>query len=107
MWLSEYETLPSHNRATGSFVFFRDYQTPEWTDQFAEMTLEFWFEQLDVSILVGMTPKPNRAARLFAVRSGLKYLTELKGWTSYNEQQCDALIAYLRRDEYRQRRAGG
>lgn len=103
VWLSDYEALPSHNRAIGSFVFFKDYQTPEWTDAFAAIALDYWFKILDLSVLVGMTPGPNRAAQRFSKRNGLEYLCILPKYTSYNGEPVDAMIAMLTREKYLER----
>src|SRR5207248_4535851 len=105
VWLADITDLPSHRRATGSFVFFRDYQSPRWTSKFAEMTLEYWFTELGIDYLLGVTPRLNRAARLFAVRHlQSTYAATVPGYTSYGGQACDALLITLTKEKYMDRR---
>jgi hypothetical protein len=102
-WLADYEQLPSHRRACGSFAFFRKYWSPKWTDLFAKTLLAYYFEDLQLDLLIGVTPEPNRAARVFTVRSQLRYVARLPDYTTYQGKRCAALIASLTKEEYQQR----
>lgn len=97
VWLAEVSDLPGGRRATGSFVYFKEYQKPEWTDKFAEMTLRWWFEDIGVSTLCGMTPTPNRGAKWYSLRAGLKYVATLSNYTSFDGKICDAHVALMDR----------
>lgn len=99
-WLSEFEQLPSLRRATGSFVWLRKYWKEHYPERFGKMLLEYYFRTLGVELLVGMTPGPNRAARLFSRRLKLKYCSVLPGYTSYNGRTCDAHIAIMNYDDF-------
>lgn len=99
-WLSEFEQLPTHRRATGSFCFFREYWDPKWTEEFAKRMLAYWFETLQVNVLVGMTPKMNRRAIAYCKRMGFQYTAELPGYTSFMGRQCSAMLAVMTQKDY-------
>ena len=101
VWLADITDLSTHRRATGSFVFFKDYQTPRWTTQFARMTLDYWFMDLNVGLLIGVTPEPNRAARAFSVRNlKVNYSFTLPQYTTYDGKRADAKVIVLTKEKY-------
>lgn len=106
-WLADFEQLPSHRRAMGSFAYFRKYWSPKWTDTFGKMLLKYWFEDLKIENLSGLTPKPNRAAHRYCQRLGLRYVAELPRWTSFNGKQVAANVAIMDKSEYDALYGGG
>jgi len=93
-------------RASGSFLFFKDYQKPMYSDLFAEMILEYWFEQAGIDTLIGLTPEPNRAALLFIRRVGFKEVARIPNYTTFNNEVVTGVTTMMTKDEYRQL-AGG
>jgi RimJ/RimL family protein N-acetyltransferase len=93
-------------RGVGSFCFFKDYQKPMYTDQFAEMILEYWFEALSLDIVVGSTPEPNRAAVIYAKRAGFKEIGRIPNYTTFKGQVVPAVITAMTKEEFR-KEAGG
>lgn len=102
-WLSEIEQLPTHRRATGSFLFFREYWDRKWTIGFASIMFAWWFEELKIDVLVGMTPAANRRAIAYCKRLGMKYQNQLPGYTSFGGKPCDACIAVMTKADYEAR----
>lgn len=94
------------NRATGSFLFFKEFQRPMYTDQFAEMIMEYWYEQLGLDIVVGVTPEPNRPALLYVKRAGFKEVGRIPNYTTLNGKVVTGIITSMTKEEYRQL-AGG
>lgn len=103
-WLAEYDQMPSHTRATGSFIFFRKFMSRKWTLGWGRMILAYYFEPapngMGIDCLIGMTPGPNRAARLYSRKVGLSYKAVLPGYTCYMGKPADAHIAMMTRSEY-------
>lgn len=93
-------------RGVGSFCFFKDFQKPYYTDQFAEMILEYWFEVLGLDTVVGATPEPNRAAQLYVRRAGFKEDGRIPGYTTYKGQIVSAVITSMTKEDYK-KIAGG
>lgn len=87
-------------RAIGSFVFFKDYQKPPYTDTFGAMVLKFWFEKLGLDLVVGVTPEPNRAAALYARRMGFKEVARLPGYTTYQGAVVTGIVTSMSKMEY-------
>ena len=93
-------------RASGSFGFFKEYQKPMYTDQFSDMILEFWFEQMKIDTLIGMTPEPNRSALLYIKRIGFKEVARLPQYTTYKNEVVTGVVTMMTKDDYQQL-AGG
>lgn len=107
-WLSEFEQLPSHRRATGSFVVLKQFWGRAFTDAIAPVVIPYWFSSFDdgglnLDVLVGMTPAVNRRAMAFSRKAGLKYLAALPGYTSFSGKPTDAMIAVMTRKDYEER----
>ena len=93
-------------RGVGSFMFFKDYQKPSYSDQFADMILEYWFEQLGMDVVLGVTPEPNRAALFYIKRTGFKEVGRLPKYTTYAGEVVTGVLTSMTKEEYRQL-AGG
>jgi hypothetical protein len=106
-WLSDITTCAGIlTRGVGSFLFFKDYQKPMYTDQFSEMILEYWFECLGLDVILGVTPEPNRAALIYVKRAGLKEVGRLPNYTTFKGQVVTGIVTSLTKQEFRQA-AGG
>jgi len=106
-WLSDFLVCDKVlKKAVGSFVFFRDYQKPFYTDAFGSMILQFWFEKLGLDTLVGVTPEPNRAALSYVKRCGLNEVARVPRLTTYRGEVVTGVVTCLTKDEYRQRLGG-
>ena len=88
-------------KGVGSFVFFKDFQKPMYTDQFSEMILDYWFNQLGLDLVVGVTPEPNRAAMLYVKRSGFKEVGLVPRYTTFKGAVVDGIVTAMTKDEYK------
>lgn len=89
------------NRAVGSFVFFRDYQKPIYTDQFGEEILKYWFDILGLHTVVGITPSRNRAARSYVKRLGFKEVGIAESYTSLGGMVDDGVMNIMTRERFK------
>jgi hypothetical protein len=106
-WIGDITTCAGIlTRGIGSFVFFKDYQKPMYTDQFSEMILEYWFEVLGMNVVLGVTPEPNRAALIYVKRAGMKEVGRLPNYTTFQGEVVTGVVTSLTKEEYRQL-AGG
>lgn len=100
-WLSDLVRCDSGlKRAIGSFTFFKEYMTPNWTTPLGNIALEYWFENLNFSTIVGLTPSLNRPALAYLSRMGFTERGKLVSYTSYHGNVCDAVIGQMTRNEY-------
>ena len=100
-WLSDV-TLCSDQltRATGSFVYFKQYQRAPYTDAFGKRALEYWFKYLHINTLVGLTPESNRAALIYIKRLGLKECGRVPQFTTLFGKVTDAVVTVMTAVEY-------
>ena len=94
-------------RAVGSFVFFHEYQKPFYTDRFARILLEYWFDTLSIDTIIGVTPEDNRAACLFIKRAGFKQVGFVPCFTTLKGKINAAIISCMTKDGYLQLVMGG
>jgi RimJ/RimL family protein N-acetyltransferase len=100
-WLTDINTSENKiKRANGSFVFFTEYQSPRYTTSFGKMALSFWFEQLNVDVVTGLTPSMNRSALIYIKRIGFKELGRLPRYTILSGDICDGVITYMSKDMF-------
>ena len=88
-------------RGTGSFVFFKDYQRPAYTDTFCDIILDFWYNNLGLDIILGVTPEPNRPALLYIKRSGFKELARIPNYTTYAGEVVAGVVTSMTKAEYK------
>jgi RimJ/RimL family protein N-acetyltransferase len=93
-------------RGIGSFLFFKEYQKPMYTDQFSEMILDYWFNALKLDIIVGVTPEPNRAALIYVKRAGFKECGRIPKYTTFKGEAVTGIITSMTKEDYSQL-AGG
>jgi GNAT superfamily N-acetyltransferase len=79
-----------------------DYRTPQITTQLARFVLQYFFEQRGFYFLWGKTPMKNRAAIIFALRTGFTRRPGLS-YMMYEGQVCKAVETVLTREVW----AGG
>jgi|GEM_PF-3061258 len=101
-WLSETQNCcgGTLNKAIGSFLFFKNYQKPAYTDPCHEILFDYWFNLLGLHTLVGLTPEPNRAALLFVKRLGLKEICRIPRYTTYEGKVCAGVVSQLTSEDY-------
>lgn len=87
-------------RGHGSFVFFRNWQKPHYTDRFAKIILEYWFTALNLDLVMGVTPTKNRAALAFVKRNGFETIGYAKDFTSFDGKPDDAVISVMHKKEF-------
>ena len=89
------------SRGEISFLFFRDYQSPSFTDRFGDMILEFWFEILGLDVVMGITPEPNRPARIYVKRVGGTECGRIPNWTTFKGNVVAGVITSITKEDYR------
>jgi RimJ/RimL family protein N-acetyltransferase len=82
-------------KAQGSFVFFKEFQSPRYTTPFREIGLDFWFNRLNVDIVTGLTPSDNRPALIFNKRAGFKEIGRIPNFTLLFGKPCHGVVTYL------------
>lgn len=87
-------------RGVGSFVFFKEYQKPHFTDQFGEMILEYWICHLKINTILGVTPEGNRAAISYVKRLGLKEVGRLPEYTTFMGSAVDGVVTAMTQGEF-------
>ncbi len=101
-WLVGLEQYAGRQRATGSFLAFRKYQTPTMTEHMAKMVLQYWFEQLKMDIVTGMTPEENVLALRFIKRIGFQELCRIPDYMALNGKITDCIVTMMNAGQYRQ-----
>jgi hypothetical protein len=102
VWLADLEECNGGlTRGLASFCFYRDYQSPEWSGPFGRLVLTYWLDCLRVSSLVGLTPEPNRAAVLYAKRTGFKEVGRLRNHMIYEGRVCDAVVTQITQEDWK------
>jgi len=87
-------------RALGSFVFFRKYQSPQYTDECCKIILDFWFNFLGVNMIVGATPEENRLALLYIKRAGFREVARIPSYTTLRGKIMDGVITTMTKQQY-------
>jgi hypothetical protein len=107
-WLADMTSCSSGIliKGTGSFLFFKNYQKPAYTDPFRDLIFNYWFDVLKLQTLVGLTPSLNRAASIFVKRLGMKEIGRVPNYTTYDNQVCDGIISWMSQEEYHASRRG-
>lgn len=100
-WLANMEQYGDRIKAVGAFCVFKDYQTPVLTSPMAKMLFEYWFEQLKVDIVIGLTPALNRLSVRFIKRIGFQELCRIPGYSRYKGEYTDCVETILTKDRYR------
>jgi RimJ/RimL family protein N-acetyltransferase len=100
-WLSDIiECQGIMTKGIGSFVFFRDYQKPEYTSAFGQWVIDYWFSTLKMDCVFGITPATNRAALLYVKRCGLKEVARIPGYTTLKNEIVDGVVTRITREEH-------
>lgn len=105
-WLTNVEECDSLSKGIGAFCFFKEYWSPEITQAFGEICLSQWFNVLNLTIVYGITPKPNRTAQRYCKRLGFEYVATVPNFVSFLGETTDALICTLTRDAFNSAHGG-
>jgi len=87
-------------RGLGSFVFFKKYQSPRYTDGFCKIILDYWFNVLMINTIVGVTPAENRLALLYVKRAGFREVGRVPSYTTLGNRVMDGVITSMTKEEY-------
>lgn len=99
-WLSGVEVFGDRQRAVASFCSFKEYQSPAYTDAMAAFVFDYWFNCLNMDIVVGMTPAANVLAVRFIKRIGFIETCRIPNYSSLLGKITDCVITYLDKDQY-------
>lgn len=85
------------NKAEAGYVFFKEYQSPKKTLPLAAMSVEWAFDHLNVHLILGMTPEPNKAACYFLRWLGMQPHGPIEGFTTYpaGGPVCNAYVSHM------------
>lgn len=99
-WLTNVEETDTLRKGLGAFAFFKDYWHPDFTSVLGNICLGQWFNVLEMSLVYGITPVPNRAARRFCRRLGFEYSARIPRFVSYRGETVDAMVATMTREQF-------
>jgi hypothetical protein len=99
-WIVGIEKYVNRIKSVASFVVFKDYQNPRLTNIMAKLTLGYWFNELKMDIIIGMTPSLNKLAVRFTKRIGFQELFRIPNYTSLRNQICDCVISMIDSPRY-------
>jgi RimJ/RimL family protein N-acetyltransferase len=94
-WVREIQVRNGKKYADVGELFFRQYQSMGVTRDLASLMLDFAFEQVGVSALYGLTPRPNVAALRFMRAVGFEHTAEIPELAAWNGQNCPAVISWM------------
>lgn len=102
-WLTDIQSCDGiMTRGVASIVYFKDYQKPMYTDQFADMILGYWFDVLGIDTVIGMTPESNRPTVMYSKRVGFKEIGRIPQYTTINKKVEAGVMLAMTKDDYRQ-----
>ncbi len=99
-WLTNVEETDTLRKGLAAFAFFKEYWHPGITEAAGNICLSQWFNVLDFSLIYGITPAPNRAARRFCRRLGFEYSARIPGFVSFRGETVDAMVATLTKEQF-------
>ena len=100
-WLADItECGGALRKATGSFLFFKDYQKRAYTGPLSEIIFDYWFNVLNIDTLVGLTPALNRAASIFVKSMGMNEICRIPQYTTFEGIVCDGIVSHLTKQAY-------
>lgn len=107
-WLTDIATHGGGvKKANGSFCFFDEFQSPEYTNPLGQMAIDYWLNVLGVHIVYGVTPSNNRPALIYIKRLGFKEVGRIPNYCYLTGNTCAGVITYIDRDIYRERYENG
>lgn len=99
-WLANVDEGETLRKAEASVMMFREYWQPQVSKAFGLICLSQFFNVLEMDMVYGITPVPNRLSRLFTTRLGFKQKAILPGFVSYKGQTVDAIYSAITRVEF-------
>lgn len=90
-------------RAVGNFLFFREYWNRHDTADLARAVFNHWYGVMDFDVIVGITPRQNKAAIQFIKRIGFQIVGDVPMFTSYEGEPSASAISYMTRAQWRKR----
>ncbi len=76
------------------------------TVELAKMMIEWAFRNLKIDSLIGVTPYPNRPARLFGQHVGFQQTTPLEGYSCWRGKMCSVVIQSMTRQRWNRIQSG-
>lgn len=103
-WLTEsMEIQGKVKRGNASFLFFKKYQTPKITSALGKMGLDYWFNQLHYTNIIGLTPDLNRSAIIYVRRLGFKEVGRIVNYSVLFGCKCAGVITYMDTELYQKK----
>lgn len=99
-WLSGVEQYGDKQRGVANFCVFRDYQNPVITDPMAKIVFSYWFDCLEMDVIVGMTPAANTHAVNFIKRVGFQEACRIPKYSLYKGEYSDCVITFMDKTNY-------
>jgi len=91
------------NSISAGFIFFRKWWGHGITDEAARAAFTFWFDKLNVDIVLGSCPSLHKLAIRYNERVGLKEIGRIPKGHLYKEKVCDAILYAMTRDAWKER----
>lgn len=105
-WVVGVERYVDKTKAVASFVVFKDYQKPNYTSILADLAVGYWVNELEIDVVIGMTPALNKPAVRFVKRIGFEELCRIPGYTSLNGEICESVVTMMTKKRYQELHQG-
>lgn len=103
-WLTNWEECETITKAIGSFCFFKDFWKNDITEAFGTIFLSQCFNVLQLGLMYGITPAPNRTAIRYCKRLGFEYLeSPIPNFVSFYGRTVDAMVCTMTRERFNER----
>ena len=99
-WLLEVEERGGWRKANLAVVFFKKWWGTVELKEVSRLALRWWFVELGVNSLWGVTLTRNRMAQRFGVEMGMRHVATLPKFLLRDAGPEDAEMFYLEREEF-------
>lgn len=105
-WLRDIKKYGTRKVADAGMVFFKQYQSRQVNIDAGRMLLDYGFNEVGITTMLGMTPAKNLAAVHFLKKFGFTCLPEIPGICSWMNQESGGVISHLTKEAWVKWREG-
>lgn len=91
---------PDHARADLGMAFLRESESQDNRLMAAQMMIQWAFDHLDIDVVCGMTPAPNRAAVWFSQTLGFQVIGPLDGHTVWKGELAAVYLSSMTKSRW-------
>ena len=104
-WLSDIAQPEGLLRGWAGLALLPHCWKPRISTELGRLCMASWFN-LGFDLILGLTPEPNRLARLWTAKMGMRYVATIPGYTSYHGKVVDGMVCKITREEFEARFGG-